>query len=152
MTPNGIPIRKANIGDLDAIKALADANKSSLGFIIRPTLSFGIQKGWILVAESKDHRVIGFVHYRHRQDSQTTLYEICVDETQRGNGVGRSLIEMLSAEAAALGKEYIRLKAPVNLPANRFYQIIGFNLVGVIGGKRRQLNIWEIRLSNGKVV
>lgn len=146
MGDNSVHVRKARAEDLDAIKALADANKASLGFVLRPALAAGIERGWLLIAE-RAGQVIGFVHYRHRQDSQTTLYEICVDEASRRNGVGRSLVQALSAESQALGKACIRLKAPVDLSANEFYQQTGFALVNVHQGKRRQLNVWEIRLT-----
>jgi GNAT superfamily N-acetyltransferase len=137
--------------DLNSIKVLADANKAALGFVLRPALAAGIKKGWVLVAENCNQRIIGFVHYRHRQDSQTTLYEICLDEDWRGNGVGRSLIGALSDEAAILGKDRIRLKSPVDLSANGFYQALGFTLLGVEIGKQRRLNVWETQSGNGRV-
>jgi ribosomal protein S18 acetylase RimI-like enzyme len=142
MGADNVSVRKARAEDLDAVKALADANKASLGFVLRPTLAIGIQRDWLLVAE-RAGQVIGFVHYRHRQDSQTTLYEICVDEASRRNGVGRSLVQALAVESQALGKASIRLKSPTDLPANEFYQKLDFALVGTEQGKRRPLNIWE---------
>ena len=143
-----VRVRKARVEDLDAVKALADANKSSLGFVLRPALAAGIQGDWLLVAE-RAGQVIGFVHYRHRQDSQTTLYEICVDEASRRSGVGRSLVQALTIESQALGKACIRLKAPTSLPANDFYRCLGFVLTDVQQGRRRQLNVWTTWL-NGR--
>jgi len=70
---NDIQIRKAEMGDLDTIKSLADANKAALGFVLRSALSAGIEKGWVLVAEISKEGLVGFVHYRHRQDEQTTI-------------------------------------------------------------------------------
>jgi ribosomal protein S18 acetylase RimI-like enzyme len=154
MEPNGVRVRKACMEDLDAIKSLADANKVALGFVLRPALAAGVQRGWLLVAEragqvAEQPHVIGFVHYRHRRDAQTTLYEICVEEAWRGNGVGRALVRALLVESAARGKVCIRLKAPSDLPANKFYQQLGFTLADTEQGKRRQLNTWEIRLDDG---
>jgi len=151
MDTNEVRVRKACAEDLDAVKALADANKSALGFVLRPALAAGIQRGWLLVAEQAG-QVIGFIHYRHRQDSRTTLHEICVDETWRGNGVGRLLVQALAAESEALGKLCIRLKSPADLPANEFYRQMGFTLVGVEQGKRRRLNVWETRVVDGRNV
>ena len=68
MGVDNVRVRKARAEDLDAIKALADANKASLGFVLRPALAAGIEQEWLLVAERTGH-VIGFVHYRHRQDN-----------------------------------------------------------------------------------
>jgi N-acetylglutamate synthase-like GNAT family acetyltransferase len=146
---DNVHVRKARVEDLDAIKALADANKASLGFVLRPVLAAGIQRDWLLVAE-RAGQVIGFVHHRHRQDSQTTLYEICVDEASRRNGVGRSLVQALTAESRSLGKIRVCLKAPADLPANEFYRQLGFALTDVQQGKRRQLNVWETWLDGGE--
>ncbi len=148
MSTDNVRVRKARADDLDAVKALADANKASLGFVLRPVLAAGIQRDWLLVAE-RAGQVIGFVHYRHRQDSQTTLYEICVDEASRRNGVGQSLVQALAIESQALGKAFIRLKSPTDLPANDFYRRLGFVLTDVQQGRRRQLNVWTTWL-NGR--
>lgn len=148
MGADNVRVRKARVEDLDAVKALADANKASLGFVLRPALAAGIQRDWLLIAE-RAGQVIGFVHYRHRQDSQTTLYEICVDEASRRNGVGRSLVRALAVESQSLGKARIRLKSPTDLLANKFYQQLGFELVGTEHGKRRPLNVWEMIIMVG---
>jgi ribosomal protein S18 acetylase RimI-like enzyme len=148
MGVDNMRVRKARAEDLDAVKALADANKASLGFVLRPALAAGIQRDWLMVAE-RAGQVIGFVHYRHRQDSQTTLYEICVDEASRRNGVGRSLVQALAIESQALGRACIRLKSPADLLANKFYQQLGFELVGTEPGKRRPLNVWEMLVMVG---
>jgi N-acetylglutamate synthase-like GNAT family acetyltransferase len=130
--------------DLNAIKRIADANRSSLGFVLRPALQAGIGRGWMFIAENDQRSVIGFVHYHHRHDLQTTLYELCVENTWREKGVGRMLVNLLILESRNIGKKTVRLKAPIDLPSNQFYQKIGFKLVGKEVGKCRNLNIWEI--------
>lgn len=140
-------IRQATLGDLEAIKVLADTHRAELGFVLRPALATDIERGWILVAELPEQGVIGFVHYRNRLDSQTTLYEICVRADCRRCGVGSALVKRLSEEASALGKTHIRLKAPIELPANCFYQTTGFILTDTEPGKHRLLNVWTYPLS-----
>lgn len=134
-------IRHATTSDLDAIKQLADANRESLGFVMRSALSFGMAKQWLIVAE-RQHQIIGFAHYRHRRDGQTTLYEICVQAEMRGQGVGKVLVQHLCAEAALLGKSCLVLKTPIDLPANGFYQHLGFVCQETLPGKKRALNVW----------
>ena len=131
-------IRKATQDDLSAIKQIADANKATLGFVMRPALQEAIARHWLLVA-SMDNEIVGFCNYRHRRDGQTTVYEICVSEAHRGKGIGRALITTLAQECQSC----IRLKAIVDVPANRFYEHIGFVLVGVEVGRKRQLNVWR---------
>lgn len=139
-------MHKARTEDLDAVKALADANRTSLGFVLRPALAVGIQKGWLLVAE-KNGCIIGFAHYRHRKDAQTTLYQICVDQKWRGQGIGRMLIEALLNESLSLGQTSVRLKAPSDIAANEFYQALGFQLVDTEPGRIRSVNVWEIKVA-----
>jgi len=135
-------IRKATLQDLEAIKQIADANKKAIGFVLRPALAQNIGRGWVLVAE-KDGLVIGFANYRHRRDEQTTLYEICVAEEHRGNGVGKALLEALIEEGHCLGKERLRLKCPVGNEANAFYANLGFEQAGRERGKNKELILWE---------
>lgn len=140
-------IRKANLADIGTIKRIADANKDTLGFVTKPALQFGIEKGWLLVAE--ENNIAGFVHYRHRRNQQTTIYEICVDRSYRGQGIGRLLIDTLVTEARGLQKAYIQLKAIQNIPANIFYEKYGFSLVGVETGRKRALNVWRFGIGAG---
>jgi len=137
-----VSIRKAKLQDLEAIKQIADANKEAIGFVMRPALAENIKRGWVLVAE-RAGVVVGFASYRHRRDEQTTLYEICVAEGQRGNGVGRALLEALTEEGHRLGKSYLRLKCPVDSEANAFYASLAFDQVGKEQGKAKELIKWE---------
>jgi ribosomal protein S18 acetylase RimI-like enzyme len=136
-------IRKATMNDLDDIKKIADENKNIIGYVPRPALIESIEKQWVFVA-THANKIIGFAKFRHRLDLQTTLYEICVDEPYRGKGVGRSLIHALEKEAKILGKEKIILKAPVDIPANKFYQHMDFICSETIPGKKQVIkNIWQ---------
>ena len=137
-------VRKATSGDLDAIKRLADRHKAELGFVLRPALAKAIADRELFVAEVPQGPIVGFVHYHHRRDQQTTLYHIVVNEDFRGIGVGQTLIHALSKEAARRGKTVILLKCPQNLSANRFYQKLGFTLSVVEKGKHRPLNVWAL--------
>lgn len=139
-------VRKAVQEDIDQVKVIADANRNALGFLLRATLLEGIMRGWVLVAEGLDSEIIGFVHYRHRKDTQTTLYDICVKSNSRQKGIGKHLIHALTLEMKEVGKNTVRLKSPSELGANIFYQKLGFQLVDVEKGKKRSLNIWELQI------
>ena len=138
-----ISIRRAEIQDLTGIKRLADNNRTTLGFVLRPALMAGIKQGWLLIAEQTNGELLGFIHYRHRRDMQTTLYEICVVQSFRRRGVGRALVEALAREAAQLRKTCIQLRAPVGIAANAFYQMTGFVLNRTESGRKRPLNVWQ---------
>lgn len=136
-------IRKARINDIAEIKAIADANRASLGFIRRGAFIDGMEREWLLVAEVQD-QIIGFALYWHRRDQQTTLYDLCVAAEWRKQGVGRALIDALIMEARAQGKTELQLKAVEHLLANGFYQRLGFALIRQFPGKKRVLNVWRI--------
>jgi len=142
-------IRKAQHTDLDAIKAIADAHKTELGFIRRPTLEKSIQINEILVAiDENNQAIVGFVHYHHRKDKQVTLYNIVVVSNFRLSGIATQLISELVNEAKFCQSEYILLKCPEELTANQFYERYGFSAMPQEKGKHRPLNIWKLDLYN----
>lgn len=137
-----ISITKATPVDIDAIKRIADAHRNELGFLRRPSLLEAINRSEMFVAR-KNGNIVGFVEYRHRRDTQTTLYNIAVDPEYRGEGVGRVLVQALVKEAKERNKDYILLKCPEDLPANQFYLALGFHLYETEAGKKRRLKIWR---------
>ena len=70
--------RLAKRNDIDAIKKIADANRDTLGFVLRSALQKGIERGWVLVT-TDNNTITGFVHFRLRKDAQITIFEICID-------------------------------------------------------------------------
>lgn len=140
-------ITRAIIDHIDAIKALADANRNDLGFILRMQIQEAVEQNRTLVA-IVDKQVVGFVIYRHRKnDLQTTLAEICVAKNYRGQGIGTGLMDALVSESTLKSRLFIQLKCPENLPANDFYSKYGFCLSSVEPGKSRRLNIWRFQVS-----
>lgn len=139
---NSVLFHKATLRDLDPIKGIADKHRTELGFVMRPSLEKSIHDHEIVVATS-ENVVVGFVHYHHRRDLQTTLYHLVVCSEYRFLGIGNNLVTKLTEEARALGKVYVLLKCPVTLASNAFYERIGFKLNGTELGKERELNVWR---------
>ncbi len=141
-------IRKGQPDDLSAIKAIADANRSELSFLLRDKVKEALEDRRVFVAMTRTDEIIGFLIYRHRQiDAQTTLSDICVVQGWRRRGVGRSLIEALKLECIQLKRQFIQLKCPQKLPANLFYERFGFNRTRVEAGRVRKLNVWQLLIS-----
>lgn len=140
-------IRNALEKDLCAIKMLADANKAELGFVLLPVLQEAITEGRIVTAVVNT-KVVGFLHFRHRKDRLTKIYQICVDSRYRLHHYGSSLIgfvENLARERNQLG---LCLACPQDLGANSFYRRLGFSVREINPGKLRALVIWH-RLVKG---
>src|SRR5690349_20474664 len=102
-------IRPAVPIDLDAVKALADANRADLGFVLRPALAEGITRGWLYVAIRGDV-IVGFVHFRPRRDGWTTIYEICTAAAFRRQGIGSALLAEVYDTSLNQGRQGVRLK------------------------------------------
>lgn len=140
-------ISKIHVSDA---KKVADANRDALGFITSGKFQEAVEQNRGLVFIENDE-VIGFVLYRHRKyDNQTTLSDICVDERYRGKSIGRMLVEALIEDCQEKSREFIQLKCPIDLPANKFYSNLGFKLHDTENGKKRQLNVWHLAIKPTK--
>jgi len=140
--PTSMGVREAHPKDVEAIKQLADAHRDALGFTPRAILEEQQRRGELFVAEHQGV-LIGFVSFHHRRDGWTTIRELCVAEGYRNQGVGRALVREVEQSARHARQTGIRLKCPLDLPANGFYARLGFTRVAVEDGKRRPLAVWE---------
>lgn len=134
-----------HLGIIDVVKHIADQHRSELGFHARQAYVDSLNKSELLIAKM-DGRVVGFVRYHHRRDGRTTLYEIATTPDIRSKGVGRCLVEALIADCQRAASKCIRLSCPVELPANHFYQAIGFvrRARRSRSGSNRPLYEWEL--------
>lgn len=141
-----INVRRIQIDDVSVIKALADADRKELGFNPRKKFEEVAlqQRGLVAVCNGE---VIGFVIFRHRKiDLQTTLSEICVQQHFRHQNAGKLLVTELVKECTQMSREFIQLKCPTDLPANLFYQHLGFVIYNIEAGKKRSLNVWRLSI------
>jgi len=139
-------IRKAKAEDLPSVKRLAAGDSYALGFVLRSALVQAIEEKRIVVAEAFG-MLIGFQEYYHRKrDGQTTLYHKCVAPPFRRHGVGTALVNAVVKESRQMGRHFLLLKCPEDLPSNGFHKNYGFRFVGVERGRRRKLNVWRLDL------
>lgn len=137
--------RPATEQDIPHIRALLQAHGAAFGFIPVAALQESIKRAEVIVAANHEG-VLGMVRYHHRHDRITTLHEIAVRPATQGHGIGRFLLERLEDEARDRGQTRIRLKCPLDLPANGFYAHLGFTRIAIEEGKRRPLAVWEKQL------
>lgn len=138
-------IQRAAHNDIAGIKAIADRERATLGFIHRGALMRAADRGELLVATVGD-AVIGFCHFYRRQDRAVTLYHLAVESSWRDCGAGRALLVRLHEQSSAEGYEIVRLRCPTDLPANGFYARLGYRAVATLPGKARPLNVLELVL------
>lgn len=127
-------IRYACAADIPMIKKIANQYRQELGYVMYPALREAIQRYELFVAYYGS-QVVGFLHYHKRRDGLSTVYEIAVEKTRRGEGIGAALIAAVSGP--------VQLKCTVENPANLFYEAMGFQLIETDPGKRRALNVWR---------
>ncbi len=146
-----ISIMMAEEHHLTLVKQLSEHYKHELGFVNREILRKAISTRSLLIASEKGDTsalLTGMVHFYVRRDNVVTLYSIVVAEAHRRRGTGRLLFNELVNITRTLGGTQIRLKCPADLPANLFYQHLGFEVVMVEPGKRRPLNVWIYKIEN----
>lgn len=131
-----VGIRYASERDFEAVNRIARQWNTELGFVSRSAMAQSAEQFELYVAE-RDSQVLGFVRWHRRRDGWSTIYEIAVDRTHIGHGIGRALLE-----AVPLPR---RLKCTVDNAANEFYAHAGGTLARVEAGRVRQLNVWEYR-------
>ncbi len=137
-----IKIQPACLEDISLIKHIADQNRLALGFVIWASLEEKIARQALLVVKERE-KTVGFVSFHHRRDGWTVIHEICVSSKHRGQGIGQKLVEAVQEQAFKKQQRGLRLKCPIDLPANKFYDKLGFVRVSIESGKRRPLAVWE---------
>jgi GNAT superfamily N-acetyltransferase len=137
-------VRPGVLSDLQAVKAIAKVYEDvELGFITRGTIIEAIQKRSLLVAEDSEKHIIGFVHFHITRQGYAVIYDIAVRPIYRGKGIGKALVEHVEKIAYEQGVFRLRLKCPIDLPANKFYIYLGFTRTAIEKGRKRLLNVWE---------
>lgn len=89
--------------------------------MIFETLNESANRGELILVDG------GFCHWHLRKDGQVTIREIIVLPEHRGMGIGTEMVETLKK---VVGATSLFAKCPIDLPANRWYEHIGFKKVG----------------------
>lgn len=123
-------------------KEIANQYKQELGFVNRAALEESLAKKELEVIVENDE-TIGFVHYHHRRDKQTTIYSIAVNKKRIKENWGRLLFYRVLCSSIENQCKFIVAKCPEDLSSNTFYSSLGFVLDRVEEGKKRRLNVWR---------
>lgn len=127
-------VREATAADAAALAALS----TQLGYPAQPgeaaeRLAALGPEGAVLVAEA-DGAVLGWIHVCGIRFFQSPPFAevggLVVDETARGKGVGKLLVEAGARWAAERGYRKLRVRSNVvREDAHRFYERVGFRRV-----------------------
>lgn len=136
----------ASPNDLDELKRIAHRFRKELGYIIGPILKQGIAERRIVVARVQGV-LAGFIHFRHKKDLTTKIYQICVETSCQRSGVGTAMMEAIVNEAREKQQHLVSLYCPEDLDANKFYESNSFARTLMFPGRKRSLVEWTKALN-----
>lgn len=131
-------LRLAVPEDKETLLKLARLYRNELGYLHPIALTEHIQKGTVILCVWRDtQQVCGFVDY-HAGKKWNTVYHLAVHRDFTRKDIGRALLYAVPCP--------IRLKCTIDNPANLFYKAAGMCFMGTETGKKRALNVWELRV------
>jgi amino-acid N-acetyltransferase len=95
-------VRRARTGDVRAIRRLVDANVASGRLLGKPTVTLYEDIQEFLVAEPAGGMITGCGALHVMWEDLAEIRTLAVDESSRGHGIGRRLVEALVAAARQL--------------------------------------------------
>jgi ribosomal protein S18 acetylase RimI-like enzyme len=139
-------IRQMRAEDVAAVAALT----TQLGY---PSTDDEIRRRYDLLKDRWDARVcvaqrsgriVGWIHvqatYLLECDARAEIWGLVVEKTERGTGVGRSLIEAAEEWAAQRGFRVIAVKSnTLRLESQGFYEHLGYKVIKTQNAFRKDL-------------
>ena len=123
------------------VKTIADGNKNAFGFLKSPAYEQKASKGQLWVAVNSTGELEGYLIIGGRGStlSVSQIYAV------KGQGVGRLLIDALKEYAKEGQYHYISAKVAADLPANGFWDRMGFPVYQQVKGGKTTNRIINIR-------
>lgn len=134
--------------DLEALDALASANKQTIGFLTRETLREYLNRERVLGAVSEDGSLLGYALFADYPD-RIRIAQLCVEQAFRGCGIARQLFDALKQRATT--QLVIKLRCRRDFPANNMWPRLGFIPMKEAAGrscKALPLTSWSYPLSD----
>ena len=134
---------------VDQVRELGDANRSTLGFLRSSVYMEAAMKGRLWIAAGREKQdLTGYLLFGGAYP-QLKVVQVFVHPEFRSFGVARTLIEALKRHAEETNHLTLTARVATELPANRFWQHLGFRVVQQVpGGKTsgRTINVYLLEL------
>ena len=129
------------------ICALADTNKSALGFLPAHVYRDACMRGRLWIDIDNDGKLRGYLYFGGRYP-RLRVFQIFVRPEFRGSGIARKLLRKLREYGEGLNCLTITAKVATELKANAFWKASGFILTRRIARKatKRPLNVYTFEL------
>ncbi|UBM58155.1 GNAT family N-acetyltransferase [Marinilongibacter aquaticus] len=96
------------------------------------TLNAQWEKGHVFLVAELEGEALGFIAFEHNYQTQAKakIHKIYLLPESQGKGVGRTLIEAVAERAIQKGEMLLSLNVNRFNKATRFYEKVGFSIVG----------------------
>lgn len=125
-----IPPDSADI--IEQVIHLADRNKKTLGFLPKEAIVEHCINGKVFVCYF-ENKVYGYIYFSYTNSNIVKIYHLCIDETQRCNGIARRLFEQF--KKIVKFAYYIELSCRDDYNLNDFWHNLGFDIVDARQGR-----------------
>lgn len=129
---------------LDQIATFADANREAFGFLARQCYSEALERERIWIYTHQGN-VVAYLFFGGRSPN-IAIRQLFVAEVARKNGLGKKLIERLKAFALSNGFQTISARVAADLPANSFWEKMGFLVERQVKGGQTTKRLINVRL------
>lgn len=126
------------------IAAIADQNKVAFGFLAASAYEQMALKGQLWIAVNNQNEIKGYLIFGGTMPT-IKVFQIYVCTTSRGACVGRKLIGALKEYAKERHYHSISAKVASDLPANKFWEAVGFRIYRQVPGSEQKKRIINIR-------
>ena len=117
------------------VRLLADEHRAELGFLPASAYNEAVAKDNLWVAIDDRSELSGYLLLGGRHP-RMKVFHLCTHPDHRSSGVGQALVSELAKYAAASGWHRITARVSTHLPANRFWQRVGFHIIGQVPGSK----------------
>lgn len=124
-----VRIRQMEFGDLEQVMPIERAN-FSVPWTENGFLAFMLRQDALFLVAEENEKIVGYCGVLIAVD-EGDITNVCVEETARGRGIGRRLVEELMRETQQAGVVVWHLEVRAgNAGAIRLYEKLGFERVG----------------------
>lgn len=130
-------------GYVDEVRTIADKNRESFGFLSASAYEQMASKGQLWIAINNDKKLVGYLMFGGTMPT-LKVFQVYSCNSARNHGVGRMLVDALKEHAREKHYHSISAKVASDLPANKFWENVGFSIYRQIKGgetTKRKINI-----------
>jgi GNAT superfamily N-acetyltransferase len=130
---------------LEQICAVADANREIFGFLPRTAYEDLAARGQLWVVINPLSNLLGYLLFGSGK-SRASIFQLYVNPSSRGHGIGSFLICHLKAYASARRFQIISARVAADLEANRFWEREGFHVLRQVAGGETTGRLINVRV------